>query len=186
MANISKPARFFILKDLSLTQERQPITGGLLYGTKLTMADDSTKNIHDIVPGDILWSKSLGIDGAYTTYPELEALKVNSVKGTETFAKVVSISSFESQGFVEFNNGKLCVGLEHRMLVKREDGFWHFIPAPVVKPGDIMVGQAGQEVPVTSVKMTIRPQVMFNIDVAAPNMFFADGILVHDHGVDIA
>ena len=72
-------------------------------------------------------------------------------------------------------NGKLSVTADHPFFV---DGNW--VNAEDLRIGDRLVGQDSAEIEIASIEQVNKGVRVYNIDVIAPDTFFANGILVHN------
>lgn len=152
------------------------------FGTKITMADGSFKNIEDLKLGDSL--KTFNIPTLTNgDAPEAWSPKeVWSVATTENFENATTtVSRFNTGTYGRYYkiNNKIKVTHEHWILVKR-DSLWQFMQVADMRIGDYLLGQNKEEVEVFNIEFVPSRISVVNLDVEENDMYFADGILAHN------
>lgn len=152
------------------------------FGTKITMADGSFKNIEDLKLGDSL--KTFNIPTLTNgDAPEAWSPKeVWSVATTEDFENATTtVSRFDTGTYSKYYkiNNKIKVTHEHWILVKR-DNLWQFMQVADMRIGDYLLGQNKEEVEVFNIEFVPTRISVVNLDVEENDMYFADGILAHN------
>jgi len=148
------------------TQEAHSLEGIVVYsaegggcfvgGTKVLMADGTTKNIEDIKSGDNILTKE-------------------SVRSSKLVrAKVTSVQTAEDSGYLIINN-KLKITPDHVLWVNNS---WS--TADNIQKGDTLLDSNGNPVNVNTVEWQSAKTKVYNLDVEKYHTFFADGIWVHN------
>jgi hypothetical protein len=153
-----------------------------VFGTKITMADGSFKNIEDLKIGDVLKTFKIPTlpDG---DSPEAWSPKeVWSVEDTDDFEYATSVVAVHEAG--PYNkcykiNNKIKVTHEHWILVKR-DSVWQFMQVQDMRIGDYLLGENKEEVEVFNIEFLVGNISTVHLDVEDNDMYFADGILAHN------
>ena len=156
--------------------------GCFAFGTKVTMADGSLKNIEDLVLGDEL--RTFNIPGApdtddYEYWIKPDAWTTNS---TEDFTVTTTKVTHHRVGPYSFHfniNRKIKVTHEHLIFINR-NGSYSFIPVRKIKVGDKLVTESLEEIEVFSITLEGSAIDTVEIDVEDRDFYFADGILAHN------
>lgn len=149
------------------TQEAHSLEGIIVYsaeqgggcfveGTKVLMADGSSKNIEDIKNGDFVSTK--------------ESSGSNKI----VKAKVIGLQKAEDNGYLIINNS-LKITPDHILWV---NGSWTI--AGNIQKGDKLLDKDGNVVFVTSIEWQSGKFRVYNLDVEKYHTFFANGIWVHN------
>jgi hypothetical protein len=167
------------------TATTTPSTGGggcFLFGTKITMADGSLKNIEDLKLGDELLTFSIpGLaqsDNADDWYPKSKW----STDSTSNFTKTTTkVSHMRTGPFWRHYviNGKYRVTYEHMIFAKRGDTY-QFIQVDGLQVGDYFLDANKNEIEITNIEQIYVMSSTVELDVEENDMYFADGILVHN------
>lgn len=166
-----------------------PLGGGIsyggscfLFGTKITMADGSFKNIEDLKIGDELLTFNIpglpSTDNPEDWSPESKW----STDSTSNFTKVTTrVSSLESGPWWRHYviNGQYRVTGEHYLFVKRND-LYQFLPVALLKVGDAFLTADKTEIEITNIELVHATVSTVALDVEDNDMYFADGILAHN------
>jgi hypothetical protein len=156
--------------------------GCFLFGTKITMADGSLKNIEDLKLGDEL--RTFDIPGVPDSdQPEdwytKDKWSVDTSDGfTYTTTKVSHVRSGPYNEYYTINN-KYKVTWEHYILVKR-DAVWQFLQTQDLKAGDVLMGEKKEEIEIFNIERTRAWISTVELDVEDKDFYFADGILAHN------
>ncbi len=130
--------------------------GCFLAGTKVTMADGSTKNIEDIAVGEQIM-----------TFVSPFERKLVATEVEKTFYHVVS-------GYLIINN-QLKVTPEHIVLLNNK---WQPIGQAAV--GDWLMNDHGQPVKIFSIEQSEEVAEVYNLQTKHYHTYLADGIYVHN------
>jgi hypothetical protein len=156
--------------------------GCFLFGTKITMADGSFKNIEDLKLGDEL--RTFDIPGVPDSdqpedwYTKDKWSVDNSDEFTYTTTKVSHVRSGPYNEYYTINN-KYKVTWEHYILVKR-DAVWQFLQTQDLKTGDVLMGEKKEEIEIFNIERTRAWISTVELDVEDKDFYFADGILAHN------
>jgi hypothetical protein len=156
--------------------------GCFAFGTKITMADGSLKNMEDLVLGDVV--RTFDIPGApdtdeYKYWLSPDAWTTDSTEGFEiTTTKVTHIHKgpFKTHFVI---NGSTKVTHEHLIFVKR-NGVYSFTPASKIRVGDKLLTESLEEIDITDIQLKLEPIFTVEIDVEDKDFYFANGILAHN------
>jgi hypothetical protein len=130
--------------------------GCFLGGTKITLADHSTKNIEDLKIGDEV-----------LTFTDETAKSYAPEKVTQTFAHEVN-------EYLVIND-KLKITPIHRVFL---NGQWQMIGA--AKVGDWLLGENGEKIKITKIEDKRGTFKVYNLTVEPYHTFFAEGFYVHN------
>lgn len=157
---------------ISLQQCTLPTTtttsgGCLVYGTLITMADGSIKQVQDVVAGD----KLLSLTDSESFYAD----------GTFELAEsvVTELNKFEEEKIVDINDGELVSSIYHIHVVKSGEG-WTTMKADLLVVGDILIDINGEEFEITSLEIKDEPQTVYQISLDTQHLYFANEILTHN------
>jgi hypothetical protein len=156
--------------------------GCFLFGTKITMANGSLKNIEDLKIGDEL--KTFAIPGVPDSdnpadWYTKDKWSIDSSKDfTYTTTKVSHVRTGPYNEHYKINN-KYKVTWEHFILVKR-DFVWQFLQTQDLRIGDFFLGQGKEEIEIFNIEKINGWISTVELDVEAQDMYFADGILAHN------
>jgi hypothetical protein len=153
-----------------------------VFGTKITMADGSYKNIEDLKVGDSLRTFKIPTlpDGDSPT--AWSPKEVWSVDKTDDFENATSVVAVHETGpyhkYYKINN-KIKVTHEHWILVKRE-GIFQFMQVQDMRVGDFLLGENKEEIEIFNIEFIVGNVSTVHLDVEDNDMYFADGILAHN------
>ncbi|MCD4761467.1 hypothetical protein K8R32_00730, partial [bacterium] len=125
-------------------------------GTKILMADGSTKFIEDIERGDKI------------------ATFIDPLTRKLTSGKVMEIWHDTAVEFIVIND-KIRVTPEHQIFASNR-----FIDAGLLRIGDWLLNPDGERVPIRSISIDHEVRPIYNLRIEPQNTFFADGIYVHN------
>jgi intein/homing endonuclease len=129
-------------------------------GTKILMADGSTKEIQDISSGDEVLSYDL--DQKRTVKDKVSKLLVHA----------------NAPGGYLIFNGELKVTGNHNMWVENK-GIW--LHADKLMVGDVLLNSKGEKVPVASIEKVDGVNTVYNLGLPGENHnYFTEDILVHN------
>lgn len=158
--------------------EASPFVTCFAYGTKITMADRSYKNIEDVKAGDKLMSYNAN-KGEFTSWT------VNSVAHPNRPVYTISFDNGES----------LRVTEDHPIWIKKANGkagWGSIIPMPThvrlrgkeiskIEAGDLVFTENNQWIKVTNITFDETVVKVGNIfSISGKRTYFADGILVYE------
>jgi hypothetical protein len=156
--------------------------GCFLFGTKITMADGSFKNIEDLKLGDeLLTFRIPGLiqsDNSDDWYPSSKWSTNSTADFTKTTTKV---SHMRTGPFWRHYviNGQYRVTYEHLIFAKRENTY-QFIRVDGLQIGDYFLDANKKEIEITNIEEIHVMESTVELDVEENDMYFADGILVHN------
>ena len=172
--------------------------GCLAIGTKITMADGSLKNIEDINIGEYV--KSAQIPGVPLDFDSEDTWKdwtgvphgnaPNSEWSTayydvQELNRVSPVSASVFDIYYDFYdsyflvNGSLKVTWEHPFFVLR-NGSYSFIKTLELKVGDKIFQSDNNFINVTSIESVLEEIETVNINVEPYDVYFAEGLLLHN------
>jgi hypothetical protein len=156
--------------------------GCFAFGTKVTMADGSLKNIEDLVLGDEL--RTFNIPGAPDTDDYKYWLKPDAwtTDSTEDFTITTTKVTHNRVGPYSFHfniNRKFKVTHEHLIFINR-GGSYSFKPVRDLKVGDKLLTESLEEIEIFSITLEGSTINTVELDVEDKDFYFADGILVHN------
>jgi hypothetical protein len=153
-----------------------------VFGTKITMADGSFKNIEDLKLGDELLTFNIpglpSTDNPEDWSPE----STWSTDSTANFTKVTTkVSSIGTGTWYRHYliNGQYRVTGEHYIFVKRND-VYQFVQVAYLKVGDAFLTADKTEIELTNIELVQVMASTVALDVEDNDMYFADGILAHN------
>ena len=182
-ASYAQPSTTAPATDTTTTTPSSGGGGGcFLFGTKITMADGSLKNIEDLKLGDeLLTFKIPGLeqsDNIDDWYPTSKW----STDSTENFTKTTTkVSHMRTGPFWRHYviNGQYRVTYEHMIFAKRGD-IYQFIRVDGLQVGDRFLDASKNEIEITNIEQVYVMSSTVELDVEENDMYFADGILVHN------
>ena len=182
-ASYAQPSTTAPATDTTTTTPSSGGGGGcFLFGTKITMADGSLKNIEDLKLGDELLTFNIpglpSTDNPNDWYPKSNWSTDITDNFTKTTTKVSHIRTGPyGQHYVI--NGKYRVTYEHYIFAKR-DGIYQFIQVEGLKIGDFLFTATKEEIEITNIEIVKVMASTVELDVEENDMYFADGILAHN------
>ena len=162
----------------------------LLVGTKVDMADGTTKLVEDLEIGD--WVLSMNMPGQLDEDEEDWRSSRFPDEKTETFtqhsASVQDINFDFAYNYWNINDGDELITGEHEMLYKPiGENTWMWQLTPNMKVGAHLMDKNGNEVEITSLENVIENDEGFEvvqIDVEPLDVYFGRTFLVHNKGSD--
>jgi hypothetical protein len=142
-------------------------------GEMITLANGETKAIENIQIGDILLSYDInGYDGSEEAYRGWSS-HVDNLEGEFTSVEVTNVTVDTYSSYYNFNEGSLKITFEHPVLFKDVND---------VNVGEFMLNEDSQWILVNtkSLVKTAQPFSTWSIDVESEDVYFANGILVHN------
>jgi hypothetical protein len=146
------------------------------------MADGSFKNIEDLKLGDeLLTFRIPGLiqsDNSDDWYPSSKWSTNSTADFTKTTTKV---SHMRTGPFWRHYviNGQYRVTYEHLIFAKRENTY-QFIRVDGLQIGDYFLDANKKEIEITNIEEIHVMESTVELDVEENDMYFADGILVHN------
>jgi|14BtaG_2_1085337.scaffolds.fasta_scaffold01749_2 hypothetical protein len=152
--------------------------GCLIYGTQVSMIDGTTKEIQNLVIGDIV--KSINID----TMPDGESESLNwssdTLSYTSAQSEVVGTTEYSVVTIYSFNEGLLEASKEHNHFIKRNNTHM-FLRSDNIQVGDYFLNDEDVFVEITSIEQNSDSNnFVYKIDVETKDLFFGNGILTHN------
>jgi len=156
--------------------------GCFVFGTKITMADGSFKNIEDLKIGDEL--RTFDIPGAPDSdkYEDWLSGDIWSTTSTDSFKVTTTTVKHHRTGPVPlyYNiNNKYKVTHEHLIFVNR-GGIYRFIDVKRLKIGDKFITEDRKEIEIFDIQLVNSGAFTVELDVEDKDFYFADGILAHN------
>ena len=159
----------------------------LLVGTKVDMADGTTKLVEDLEIGD--WVLSMNMPGQLDEDEEDWRSSRFPDEKTETFtqhsASVQDINFDFVRSYWNINNGEEKITGDHEMLYKpvgENTWMWNLVPNMLV--GGHLMDKNGEEVLITQLEQVIDEDgfEVVQIDVEPLDVYFGSTFLVHNKG----
>ena len=160
--------------------------GCLAFGTKITMADGSLKNVEDLEVGDYVLSANIEDlpkqKSTYTTLNIIESWTNPDITDFEySTEEILSKEIIETSNFFSINNGLLEMSPDHIHLYKDVlDGLWKIGKPGELKVGDQFIDINKNIITVESISMVNHTIPVVKIDVNNLDLFFANGVLTHN------
>ena len=151
--------------------------GCLVYGTMVEMGDGTFKKVEDLELGEVV--KSLAIAGLDTNIED--NWKEFYTANFEYEEGLSIITNIFDNSFTEYYviNNKLKLTFEHPVFIKRAE-VCMFIQTENLVIGDYIFKENGQFELVTSIDIIGDYVQTININIEENDVYFADGILVHN------
>jgi hypothetical protein len=167
--------------------------GCFAYGTQILMADGTTKNIEEIMVGDVVKSMSIpdmpiveGTDDDWNTYKDFTTNSlVSSSLSTATVRKAVT-DSYDNYYKITLGNGDILkVTFEHPLFVQRDGVYqWtkvnHTELSSSLKTTDLLVDKDKNTQTISSIDFVDEVLDVGTIDVEDLDVYFANNYLVHN------
>jgi hypothetical protein len=155
-----------------------PGGGCLIYGTQVSMIDGTTKEIQNLVIGDIV--KSINID----TMADGESESLNWSSDTLTYtsaqSEVVATTEYSVDTIYSFNTGLIEASKEHNHFIKRNNTHM-FLRSDNIQVGDYFLNDENVFIEITSIEQNSDSNnFVYKIDVESKDLFFGNGILTHN------
>lgn len=157
--------------------------GCIAYGTPITMADGTKKEIQYIVPGDMV--RSIEVIGSPDSTENDDYLEWSSdtldVRFTESVVVSNTLDSFREYYKVNvLGQIELPITYEHPVLIKA-DGKWSWMAPKDVKVGYVMLHEIYGEVEISAVIKVLENIKTANLNVETVDTYIANGLLVHNN-----
>ena len=155
-------------------------------GEMITLANGETKAIENIQLGDILLSYNVdGYDGSEDAYRSWTS-HVDNLEGEFTSVEVTNIIVDTYSSYYNFNEGSLKITHEHPILIKDINNIVSWKKASDANLGEFMLNEDSQWVLINTKSLvnTAQPFSTWSIDVESEDVYFANGILVHNAAID--
>jgi hypothetical protein len=152
--------------------------GCLIYGTQVSMIDGTTKEIQNLVIGDIV--KSINID----TMADGESESLNWSSDTLTYtsaqSEVIATTEYSVDTIYSFNTGLIEASKEHNHFIKRNNTHM-FLRSDNIQVGDYFLNDENVFIEITSIEQNSDSNnFVYKIDVETKDLFFGNGILTHN------
>jgi len=169
--------------------------GCFAYGTQILMSDGTTKNIEEIMVGDVVKSMSIpdmpiveGTDDDWNTYKDFSSNSlVSSSLSTATVKRAVT-DSYDNYYKITLGNGDILkVTFEHPLFVQRDGVYqWtkvnHTELSSSLKTTDLLVDKDKNTQTISSIEFVDEILDTGTIDVEDLDVYFANNYLVHNAG----
>ena len=157
-------------------------TGCHVAGEMITMANGETKAIENIQVGDQLLSFDIhGYNYDYELYQNWSS-HIDNFSGEFTSVQVNQVIVDTYTSYYNFNEGALKITYEHPILIKDINGMVSWKIARDASVGESMLNESNQWVSINtkSYVETGTPFSTWTLDVENEDVYFANGILVHN------
>lgn len=169
--------------------------GCFAYGTQILMSDGTTKNIEEMMVGDVVKSMSIpgmpivdGTDDDWNTYKDFSTNSlVSSSLSTATVKRAVT-DSYDNYYKITLGNGDILkVTFEHPLFVQR-DGLYLWTKvndtevSSSLKTTDLLVDKDKNTQTILSIDFVDEILDVGTIDVEDLDVYFANNYLVHNAG----
>ena len=164
------------------TQYGETGRGCFLFGTKITMANGSLKNIEDLKLGDELRTFNIpGVPDSDNPNDWYTAEKWSTESSKDFTYTTTKVSYVETGPYNHYYtiNSKYKVTWEHYILVKR-NSVWQFLQVQDLRNGDLLLGENKEEIEIFNIEATKSWVSIVKLDVEDKDFYFADGILAHN------
>ena len=152
-------------------------TGCLVYGTMVEMGDGTFKKVEDLELGEVVRSLSIkGLDADIEdNWKDFYTAEFEYEEGLSIITNI-SDNSF-NEYYIINNNLKLTY--EHPLLIKRAEVYM-FTQSEGLVIGDYIFKENGEFELVTSIDIIDDYVQTININIEENDVYFADGVLVHN------
>lgn len=182
-----------VMKDVVLRIGQVSGSGGgggcFKYGTLISMADGTYKEIEEVVVGDEL--KTFYIEGMIDansedplSYFDWREVAIDPQQATCVVTEVQHDTfSYYYRLTVENAVYPLCITVEHPILIKHPyvGSEWHWSTPMLVCVGDYMMNERGQHVKVLTKEIVVESINTANLNVENLDTYFAGGLFVHNN-----
>ena len=169
--------------------------GCFAYGTQILMSDGTTKNIEELMVGDVVKSMSIpdmpiveGTDDDWDTYKDFSTNSlVSSSLSTATVKRAVT-DSYDNYYKITLGNGDILkVTFEHPLFIQRDGVYqWtkvhHTEISSSLKTTDLLVDKDKNTQTISSIEFVDEILDTGTIDVEDLDVYFANNYLVHNAG----
>ena len=150
-------------------------------GELLTLANGETKLVEEVVVGDNLLSVNFdgfSLDGEWESWKRRE----ETLGSVYTNTTVTKVTVLDYDKYYDFNNGLLKITEEHPVLVKDTAGDIYFKAVRDIVNSDWLLNEDNEWVDITSIELISVPErfVTYSFDVEESDVYFANGIVVHN------
>lgn len=152
--------------------------GCVLFGTRIKMANGTTKLVQDISVGDSLASKAI-LNQTYSEKSELYKWSSTRIDLNDTVVKVISNRSINTNVVYSINDGKFFTSADHNHIYKN-NGVWRINKTDRLEVGDSLISENGNEIMINSIVAMTGQFIVYNIDVDNNNTYIANEILTHN------
>jgi hypothetical protein len=150
----------------------------LIHGTQVSMIDGTTKEIQNLVIGDIV--KSINIDTMADGESESLNWSSDTLSYTSAQSEVVGNTEYSVDTIYSFNEGLIKASIDHNHFIKRNNTHM-FLSSDNIQVGDYFLNDEGVFVEITSIEQeSDSNNFVYKIDVESKDLFFANGILTHN------
>ncbi len=152
--------------------------GCLIYGTQVSMIDGTTKEIQNLVIGDIV--KSINIDTMSDGESESLNWSSDTLSYTSAQSEVVGTTEYSVDTIYSFNTGLIEASKEHNHFIKRNNTHM-FLRSDNIQVGDYFLNDEDVFIEITSIEQNSDSNnFVYKIDVETKDLFFGNGILTHN------
>jgi hypothetical protein len=155
-----------------------PAGGCLIYGTQVSMMDGTTKEIQNLVIGDIV--KSINIDTMADGESESLNWSSDTLSYTSAQSEVVGNTEYSVDTIYSFNEGLIEASIDHNHFIKRNNTHM-FLSSDNIQVGDYFLNDEDVFVEITSIEQNSDSNnFVYKLDVESKDLFFANGIVTHN------
>ena len=148
------------------------------FGSLVSMADNTTKLIENIVVGDVL--RTINILGMPDeSNPTWYSFSTNSITGSAISTTTVLSARNGSSASYYLLNGNIKVTYEHKFFIKREN-VWSWIIVQNLIVGDVYLNENIEEQPITSIELINEVLDCVTLNTESNDTYIACGIYNHN------
>lgn len=168
-----------------VTISTPPSGGGgcYAYGTKITMSNNTTKDIENLIIGDKILAPIIpnylnGDDpSAWYGQDKWSINNISNVQYEET--TVMNVKHVYEPRYVSINNDLLKVTHDHFIFAKKNN-LWQFLTILDLEIGDLIYHKDLGEIVIDSLVGVEEPVMVVDIDVEPNDLFLANNIITHN------
>ena len=167
------------------------VSGCFIAGTPVLMSNGTTKNIEDIVVGDVLSSMTIDgmtLDGDWDSYKDFTTSDISS--STLSTANVESVNAYDNYPLskrITLSNGEtMTVTGTHPIFVYRDGQYIWAKPTMeypndnVIDINDKFVNKDKELITIQSLEDVSDSVTVYTLDVEDLDVYFVNGVLVHN------
>ncbi len=157
-----------------------PDIGCLKYGTPLLMADNTWKNIEDLLIGDEVVSATIPTlpINEYPSY--FDWWSTTTLDGMSRVTTTVANTAHKTASFYYKINDIIEVTDTHIVLAKKSDNIWKFYKINELDIGDSIIDDNDQETPIVTKERIDETIHIVKLDVTTYDLFYTKGLLSHN------
>ena len=157
-----------------------PDIGCLKYGTPLLMADNTWKNIEDLLIGDEVVSATIPTLPINEFPSYFDWWSTESLDGMSRVTTTVANTAHKTASFYYKINDIIEVTDSHIVLAKKSDNIWKFYKIFQLDIGDSIIDDNDQETPIITKERIDETINIVQLDVTMYDLFYTKGLLSHN------